>query len=191
VKVTRHQIPSEFVISHQGVRLAAPAFVAAELAGTDGGSHFAEFLRTGLARQSEMNAALVNFTDCPGQLNRRRTFRNCEHGPWSFAEVRLHQILIDARITGWQANATIRVAGQTFHPDVLFDAERLVVEFDGQASHHARPQFIRDRERQNLLVLAGFRVLRFAWEHLDDPPYIAEAISRARNEMRSHTSLGA
>jgi len=191
VRVSRHRIPLNFIIEHRDIRLAEPGFVAAEIAATDHGRLLSELLRSGLATQAGVQAALTNFTDCPGQLARRRALRNCERNPWSYAEVRLHNILREAHITGWTANAKIRIASQVCHPDVLFDEDLIVVEFDGRAAHSSAKQFLRDRERQNLLVLAGYRVLRFTWEHLDDPSYIVTAVRRARNEAPSHRRLRA
>lgn len=182
--VTRHLVPPEFVIASRGLRLATPSYVATQLAHDDQGRLLSEFLRTGLADQGHAQIALESFARSPGQAQRRQQLRNCEQNPWSLAEVRLHALLHQARITGWRANATIRLDGQVFHPDVLFEDERLVLEFDGRASHQTTDQFLRDRERQNLLVLAGYRVLRFTWEHLDDPEYVIESVRQARNLLR-------
>jgi hypothetical protein len=38
---------------------------------------------------------------------------------------------------------------------------RLIVEIDGYAYHSATGAYVRDRQRQNVVVLAGWRVLRF------------------------------
>lgn len=182
VVVSRHLVPEEFVVTAKQVRLAAGAYVAAELADRDRGRTLSECLREGLASQADAQSALGCFRRAPGQSERRRTMRNCQSTPWSFAEVRLHKILWDAGVTGWSANTAIRLSGQVFHPDVLFEDEKLVIEFDGKASHQAAGQFLRDRERQNLLVLAGYRVLRFTWEHLDEPGYVVAMVVEARNE---------
>lgn len=55
------------------------------------------------------------------------------------------------------------VTGRRFRVDIGFPEARLVVEVDGW-QHHGRfkSDFERDRRRQNLLVLHGWRVLRFA-----------------------------
>jgi NADH:ubiquinone oxidoreductase 20 kD subunit and related Fe-S oxidoreductases len=179
-RVTRHLVPSQFVVRAHGLRLASPSYVAAELAGSDQGRLLSEFLRQGLADQGVAQDALDSFARSPGQIQRRAAMRNCEQDPWSLAEVRLHAILAKAGIGGWVANAAIRLDGQVFHPDVLFEPERLVLEFDGRASHQDSEQFLRDRERQNLLILAGYRVLRFTWEHLDEPQYVVASIRQAR-----------
>jgi very-short-patch-repair endonuclease len=44
--------------------------------------------------------------------------------------------------------------------DVLWRAERLIVEFDGWGAHGHRRAFETDRKRDQILVAAGYRVLR-------------------------------
>ncbi|MFI7587455.1 DUF559 domain-containing protein [Spongisporangium articulatum] len=88
-------------------------------------------------------------------------------GAASVAEHRLHDLLRRSRITGWEANEPVRVAGvMVAVAGVLFAAERIVVEVDGWAAHGGRNAFVHDRRRQNALVNAGYRVLRFTWDDL-------------------------
>ena len=47
--------------------------------------------------------------------------------------------------------------------DGAYPERRLAVEFDGQSFHSAPEAVFRDRRRQNLLELEGWRVLRFTW----------------------------
>lgn len=49
---------------------------------------------------------------------------------------------------------------------MLWCAERLVVEVDGFAFHSTRAAFERDRRRDAVLQLAGYRVLRLSWRHV-------------------------
>ncbi|MHB8409981.1 MAG: endonuclease domain-containing protein [Acidiferrobacterales bacterium] len=53
------------------------------------------------------------------------------------------------------------IAGRKIRGDIAFPESRLVVEVDGW-EHHGRyvSDFRRDRDRQNLLTLAGWRILR-------------------------------
>jgi very-short-patch-repair endonuclease len=45
--------------------------------------------------------------------------------------------------------------------DLAFPAHRVAIEYDGRAVHERQDVFIRDRQRQNDLVRAGWLVLRF------------------------------
>ena len=98
-------------------------------------------------------------------------------------ERRLHELLDEARITGWSANEPIVVDGVIVaRADVLFRAERVIVEVDGRAYH---TDFEADRARLNTLALAGYTVLRFTWTQLTTRPQevvrqIREALAAAR-----------
>jgi very-short-patch-repair endonuclease len=76
-------------------------------------------------------------------------------------------------------NATLRVGGELVHPDVLFGDPKLIIEFDGRATHDNPAQYLRDRERLNRLAAYGYIVLRFGWEHLDQPDYVVRTVRQA------------
>jgi predicted transcriptional regulator of viral defense system len=62
--------------------------------------------------------------------------------------------------------------------DFAWPDARLAVEIDGFAHHSSRTSFQRDRARQNHLVAAGWRVLRFTWEDVvRRPSHIAALIA--------------
>ena len=105
-----------------------------------------------------------------GNNQLRRLLDDTRSGALSVAERRLHTLLHDAGIGGWQANVTVRDRdGVIGAADVLFEAERLVVEVDGRA-FHGPERFQADRERRNRLVLAGYRVLHVTWHDLTRRP---------------------
>ncbi|HTX07767.1 MAG TPA: DUF559 domain-containing protein [Solirubrobacteraceae bacterium] len=54
--------------------------------------------------------------------------------------------------------------------DVLWPAEKLIVEFDGWGAHGHRLAFERDRKRDQMLVAAGYRVIRVTDRQLLDEP---------------------
>ncbi|HET7724847.1 MAG TPA: DUF559 domain-containing protein [Propionibacteriaceae bacterium] len=177
VTITRRQVPREFVRTGDGLRFASPAYAAVELAAHDDGRAICEALRVRLATTDELEEALRALAGTEGQAVRRCVVRACLENPWSYGELRLHRILRAAGITGWAGNASLRLDGELFHPDVLFRRERLVVEFDGRTVHDTR--FLEDRARQNVLVSHGYRVLRFGWEHLDAPSAVVAVVRRA------------
>lgn len=177
VQVTRRLIPPEFVTVVAGTRFATPGYAAVELAGIDEGRALCEALRQGLVRTDELPAILRSLAGTPDQPARRAVVHDAMRSPWSFGELQLHKILTHAGIRGWVANQPLRCAGIIVIPDVRFLHVRLVIEFDGRSIHEQR--FIADRERQNLLEAAGFRVIRFGWEHLDRSDYIVTTVLAA------------
>jgi hypothetical protein len=59
----------------------------------------------------------------------------------------------------WEAEGL--VPGRRFRGDIYLPGSRVVVEMDGFAYHRSKEAFQKDRERQNLLVQHGYRVLRY------------------------------
>lgn len=66
--------------------------------------------------------------------------------------------------------------------DLYYPERRLVIEYDG-AAH--RDSLATDNRRQNRLVDAGYRVLRFtAWDVLGSPDSVLDLVRRAHIEGR-------
>lgn len=101
-------------------------------------------------------------------------------GARSAAERRAGELLNKAGITGWTGNFQIcDERGVIGEGDLVFEAERLVVELDGWAFHVTAQRFQRDRQRQNRLIRAGWTVLRFTWRDLTERPADVVATIRA------------
>jgi very-short-patch-repair endonuclease len=67
--------------------------------------------------------------------------------------------------------------------DCYWRAARLVVEVDGYAWHGTRRAYVRDRQRDSVLVAAGIRVLRLSWQQLTrerDRTLVQLALATAR-----------
>ena len=64
----------------------------------------------------------------------------------SEAELEFHLLLEANGVTGWQANAKIKlIDGRLIRVDLLFEDQHLVVEIDGWAFHSTREAFQQDR----------------------------------------------
>lgn len=179
ISVTKRVVPSEFVRNRHGLRIASPAYAAVELAARDDGRAICDALRMRLATLSELEFALQSMSGSDGQEVRRRVVEDCKRRPWSYAELRLQRILRAHGITGWLGNEALTLDGQLFFADALFPDLKVIVEFDGRATHDNPAQYLADRERLNVLAAHGYIVLRFGWEHLDRPDYIVHTIRRA------------
>jgi very-short-patch-repair endonuclease len=65
---------------------------------------------------------------------------------------------------------------------------RLIVEVDGYRYHRSPSAFEDDRERDVLLTVAGWQVLRFTWAQLTRrPAWVARAVSERLAHSRLHT----
>jgi very-short-patch-repair endonuclease len=110
----------------------------------------------------------------PGRRGNRQLVRllaATRTGAVSEGEAVLHSLLRRAGLVGWEAAVPVHdERGVIGVVDLLFAAARLVVEVDGEHAHSGREAFVRDRRRQNRLVNAGYRVLRFTWWDLTERP---------------------
>ena len=89
-----------------------------------------------------------------------------ERGPTltrSEAERRLLKLIAAAELPRPQVNTRV----QGFEVDALWREQRLIVEVDGYVFHGPRPVFERDRRRDQVLIAAGYRVLRVTWRQLE------------------------
>lgn len=76
-----------------------------------------------------------------------------------------------------------------FEVDFFFRAARLIVEIDGFTYHSSPTAIERDHNRDQLLYLAGYDVIRFTWKQLDQHPdrvlaKVAGALARAEARQR-------
>jgi len=94
----------------------------------------------------------------------------------SEAERRLLELIRDAQLPAPEVNA--RICG--LQVDLLWRGQRLVVEIDGHRFHGHRGAFEHDRKRDQMLVAAGYRVIRVTWRQLvDEPLAVGVRIGRA------------
>ncbi len=120
----------------------------------------------------ELAADASGRAGCHGTPQLMAIVRLLDAGGRSFGELRLHQLLRGAGISGWRANVVLAGIGEV---DVLFPRQRVVVEIDGYHVHSQREVFQRDRDKSNRLLQAGYRVLRFTWADLADRPQLVVA----------------
>jgi len=74
-------------------------------------------------------------------------------------ETRLRLLIVTAGLPRPAAQVAIYEQGEFLgRPDLLYEAQRLVIEYDG-GTH--RESLAEDNRRQNRLVGAGYRILRF------------------------------
>ena len=91
-------------------------------------------------------------------------------------ERRLLKLIAAAQLTRPLTN--VRVEG--YQVDALWPGEKLIVEFDGWGAHGHRLAFETDRKRDQMLLAAGYRVLRVTDRQLKyEPVAVAARIAQA------------
>ena len=74
----------------------------------------------------------------------------------------------------------VATAGRIFRLDFAYVPQKVAIECDGFSAHGSRLAFEDDRHRQNLLVLAGWRILRFTWRQITgSPDWVVAQLQRA------------
>ena len=82
-------------------------------------------------------------------------------------------------------NVNTRIEG--IEVDFVWPDARLIVEVDGYAYHRSPSAFESDRERDVILSVAGWRVLRFTWAQITQrPAWVAAAISERVAPFRAY-----
>jgi very-short-patch-repair endonuclease len=163
----------------QGLRCTAPALTALDLADRCGAEPIDVLLRSRQATVAHLWEALATSAGRHSNAYRRQLVLESRDSPWSPAERRAHVLLREAGITGWAGNLRVLVAGHPCYLDNGFPEQKLAVEIDGREFYSGPTEFERDRWRQNDLVNAGWRVLRFTARMLETPHLVVAMIREA------------
>jgi very-short-patch-repair endonuclease len=180
---TRRLIDPDLVIERHGLRVTVPALTAIDLVPEMGGDAIDTCLRSRAARLTDLWAAFAGSRGRPGNAAREWMLLDSRDKPWSAAERLSHRLLRTNGVKGWKANLEVTVDGARYFIDIAFRGARLAIEIDGRLHEDDPDVFQRDRYRQNALVLAGWRVLRFTYAMLlNSPDYVLDQIRAALAE---------
>lgn len=165
-RVSIHRVPAldaRDVRLHQGLPVTAPALTLLDLAGVtplhDLELALAEARVQRLVTDPAIRSALERAPGRSGTATLRALISTETNLTRSEAERRLRRLILDAGLPPPETN--VRLLG--FEVDFVWRTAKLVVEVDGHAFHAHRAAFERDRERDQALVAAGYRVIRVTW----------------------------
>lgn len=174
----RRVIAPDLVVVRQGLRCTSPALTALDLVDRCGAKSIDVLLYSRQATLGHLCEALASSAGRRGNLHRRQLVLESRDNPWSPAERRTHVLLREAGIAGWVGNLKVVINNHTYYIDIGFPAQKLAVEIDGREFHLGEEEFEHDRWRQNDLVNAGWRVLRFTVRMLEETPHLVLAMLR-------------
>lgn len=123
----------------------------------------------------------------------QRLARQVIMGTRSEAERRMARLLKACGSSEWTANFPVVDSRGRVLAEIDFAHEllRIAIEVDGRAHHSDRRAFERDRQRQNMLTLEGWVVLRFTWEQITrQPETVRASVRRAMAQQRERQSSG-
>lgn len=134
-------------------------------------------LGSGLVRREQLEAR-ADALRGPGSAVVRRRLALLDGRAANAFESCARAILIEAGITGFEPQLTIRHRGQWVgRVDLANRALRIVIECDGFETHGGRGAFVKDLVRFTELVSAGWLPLRFTWEQvMFRPDWVLERV---------------
>ncbi len=179
----KRQVDPVHVIRTRGVRVTIPALTALDLVPRLGGDVIDHVLRAGAADLPTLRCVLTETSYRAGNTERARALLDSRDGGWSGGERRLHAILREAGITGWVTNLRVELEEGVRFLDVAFTGPRLGIELDGW-TYHGRyyADFVATMRRHTAIEAAGWRVLHFTADDLDDPRWLIGKVREALGE---------
>jgi very-short-patch-repair endonuclease len=135
-------------------------------------------MRAGVPR-SVLERIAVNARG-PGSPQMRRVARFASHEVANPFESTLHAIAIDVPGLSVRPQVTIREPDITARPDLVDESLRIALEADSFEWHGGRAQLSADARRYDLLVVNGWVVLRFSYEHVMlQPDFVRRVLAAA------------
>jgi very-short-patch-repair endonuclease len=162
--VSRAPLVAEHIVLRLGLPTTSPLRTVIDLATrvplTEGVVAADLFLHARLISIADLRAYVAEHPGARGICLLRRVVDLTEPKSESPMETRLRMLLLLAKLPRPEVQVSIHDAKGRFvgRPDLLYRAQRLAIEYDG--SNH-RERLVEDNRRQNGLIGAGFRLLRF------------------------------
>lgn len=167
VRMRRRDLARNDVVERNGLRVTELALTVVEAAVRNRSG--AVLMDTALQRHTELRELWRSHLRNKGRHGSpaaRRLLKAASGGARSEAERLLVKLLRQESITGWHANYP--VGG--YKVDVGFPDAKVAIEVDGLAFHSDADVFVADRQRQNIITLLGWKILRFTWLDLTEYP---------------------
>jgi very-short-patch-repair endonuclease len=185
ITVIRRHIPTADVALHRGAQvtgLALTVLAGSVQLGSKGPALLDRALQTRL-HISDLRSCYYRNLGMHGLDEAGRLLRAAADKTAAASERLFIGLLKAAGLRGWRVNYSWDPANPWTTIDVAFVRELLAIEIDGWAWHHSPDRFQRDRSKQNRLIAAGWKVLRFTWFDLTSRPddvvrQVLEGLSR-------------
>lgn len=182
VSVRRAELPDGDVVTRRGLRATSALRTVADLAGqstlTEGVVVADMALHARIVRLAELRAYVAAHGRRKGVARLRHVVDLAEPAAESPMESRLRMQLVLAGLPRPQAQVPLHDERGRFiaRVDLYYPDQRLAIEYDG-GGH--RDTLVEDDRRQNLLVGAGYRLLRFTAGELRRAPVSVAGLGRS------------
>jgi very-short-patch-repair endonuclease len=166
-------LPDDEVTAHQGIPTTTVPRTLLDLSAVVGRDEWRGALRQAEQLRLTDRLCLGDLTERyprkPGIPIVRAVVEEARHGMAivrSELEERFQAFVLHAGLPRPSTNVLI----EGIEVDCAWEAQRLVVELDGRATHDTTDAFEIDRARDRRLEAAGWRVVRVTWRQLHDSP---------------------
>lgn len=142
-------------------------------------------LRAGVVTRADVTEALLPRT---GRARARELLDQASSWAANPFESGLRGLAVEATGPIWtpQQPLTLR-SGLVLHCDAGAPGPRIALEADSHEFHASRRDIVRDCHRYNEMTIAGWVVLRFAWEHvMFHPDWVREVIAWVAHQRVSY-----
>lgn len=175
IRLHHRELDPDEIRTVDGLPLTSPARTLFDL-GTvlGGGGHLKaanEAFVQGLVTVEELRAARRRYARRKGSAAFERLLAALDpegREVRSPLEVRLNDFLRARGFPPWESNVALRLGEEVIRPDVLWRAQRVVVEADGRDPHLSPLTFDRDRRRDRRLRAEGWEPVRVTSRDLAD-----------------------
>jgi len=183
IAVRRAELSAADLSTRRGLRVTSAVRTLADVARyspiVDAVAALDAALHQRILKLGQLQAWLESHWRFPGTSRLRRAIELADPPTESVMETRLRLLLVFAKLPRPQAQVPLYDDEGQFvaRPDLYYPRQRLAIEYDG--STH-RKSLAADNRRQNRLINAGYRILRFsAAEVLSDRDSVVLTVRRA------------
>jgi hypothetical protein len=193
ISVRRAGLAAREVTTRRGLRTTSVVRTLADIGGrlpiVDAVAALDAALHLRLLKPSHLKEWLDSHRRFPGTARLRRAVELAEPATESVMETRLRLLLVLAGLPRPLAQIPLHDDAGRFvgRPDFYYPQQRLALEYDG--STH-RESLTADNRRQNRLVNAGYRLLRFSAADVLSAPDSVVSLVRLALESTSGRSVG-
>jgi very-short-patch-repair endonuclease len=193
-----HPGPAERTLVH-GIPCTSPARTVVDLAGAYGEVELGKTVE-GAATEGLLAVAAIDAILATGPKRRgapclrrvlahwRPVAETAKHATFrSLFEAKLLPLIADAALPLPRFNAPVHTAERVLEVDLLWPAERFILEADSRKHHGAEIAFERDRRRDRELLAARHTVLRVTWREVEEEP--DAVLSVIRDELLRRSEL--
>ncbi|WP_125610666.1 endonuclease domain-containing protein [Specibacter cremeus] len=140
-------------------------------------------LKSGQVVLPRMRALVAAMDGYQGVRRARRVLDAVNGRSESAGETRTRLVIAEMSVEQPELQVDLRAGGETYRPDFVWRRFKLIVEFDGDGKYFdyapTADVLLRERRRENALIEAGWRFIRFTWDDLSDPAGMKRRIENA------------